>query len=74
MGYAPNTMIVVCRMPQGGDCGNAEIAVPLHRRKITIKHEQIKKGTKSYENNDDDKPNVNANVLLLLWQHADDAQ
>ena len=23
-------MIVVCRMPQGGDCGNAEFAVPLH--------------------------------------------
>jgi len=61
-------------MTRRGYCGSQDFAVPLHRRKITIKYEQIKKGTKSYENNDDDKPNVDANVLLLLWQHADDAQ
>jgi len=52
-------------MTRRGYCGSQDFAVPLHRRKITIKHEQIKKGTKNYENNDDE-PNVDANVLLLL--------
>ena len=34
-----NTILMVYRMPQWWDCGGAEIAVPLHRRKdIRIKH------------------------------------
>ena len=38
-----NTIDMVGRMPHKWDCGGAEIAVPLHRRKDMIIYVKIKK-------------------------------
>ena len=48
-----NTQYVVCGMTYRGDCGSAEIAVPLHRRKDIITNKDIitYKQIKDYETN-----------------------